>query len=98
MLDFVDEAPDERFEGEWEEQYSGDVHEFFEGEIGMLKELIIKAESLSVSDKKVSSFIDGLLRAVLNTNTHEKVLIFTEYRATQECLAEALTTRFGPAK
>ena len=98
LLDYVDEAPDERFEGEWEERYAGDVHEFFEGEIGMLEDLLIKAELLARSDKKVSSFIDGLLQAVLNANPDEKILIFTEYRATQECLARALTARFGPGK
>ena len=97
-LDHADETPDERFEGEWEEQYTGDVHEFFEGAISMLEDLLVKAESLAGSDQKVSSFIDGLLQAVLNTNTEEKILIFTEYRATQECLAEALTARFGPGK
>ena len=98
LRDYLDEAPDERFEGEWEEQQGGDVHEFFEGEIGMLEELIVKAELLVSLDKKVSSFIDGLLQAVLSANPDEKILIFTEYRATLEYLAEALMIRFGAGK
>ena len=98
QLVYADEAPDERFEGEWEEHYTGDGHEFFEGEIDMLENLLRKAESLARSDRKVTSFIDNLLKAVLSANTDEKILIFTEYRATQECLADALTARFGPDK
>ena len=47
QLVYADEAPDERFEGEWEEQYTGDGHEFFEGEIDMLENLLRKAESLA---------------------------------------------------
>ena len=94
----TDEAPDERYEGEWEERHTGDAHEFFEGEIGVLEALLEKAEKFVASDQKVSSFINGLLRAVLNANQDEKVLVFTEYRATQERLAEELTARFGPGK
>lgn len=98
QLGYADEAPDERFEGEWEEHYTGDIHEFFEGEIVMLEKLLVEAESLAKSDQKIALFIDGLLQAVLSANTEEKILIFTEYRATQECLADALTARFGPEK
>jgi len=98
LRDYLDEAPDERFEGEWEEQQGGDAHEFFEGEIGMLEELIVKAELLVSLDKKISSFIDGLLQAVLSANPDEKILVFTEYRATLEYLAEALMIRFGAGK
>ena len=95
QLVYADEAPDERFEGEWEEHYTGDVHEFFEGEIDMLENLLEMAELLTRSDQKMTSFIDKLLKAVLNANNDEKILIFTEYRATQECLADALRNRFG---
>ena len=93
--EYTDEAPDERFEGEWEEQYAGSEKEFFDGEIMMLEALIDKAGALVRSDRKVASFIDGLVGAVLNASPEEKILVFTEYRATQEFLAHALRARFG---
>ena len=95
---YADEAPDERFEGEWEEHYTGDAHEFFEGEIAMLENLLRMSESLVRSDQKVTSFIERLVEVVLNANNDEKILIFTEYRATQDCLADALSARFGHDK
>ena len=64
----------------------------------MLENLIDKASALVPSDRKVASFIDGFVRAVLNTNPEERILIFTEYRATQEFLADALRARFGDGR
>lgn len=92
---YADEAPDERYAGEWEEGYSGDAKEFFVGELEMLQDLIAKARELVLVDRKVSSFLDGLVRSVLGSNPKEKILIFTEYRATQDFLADALKDRFG---
>ena len=92
---YADEAPDERYSGEWEEGYSGDAREFFVGELEMLEDLIAKARALVQADRKVSSFMDGLVRSVLGANPKERILIFTEYRATQDFLASALEDRFG---
>lgn len=77
--DYLASAPDERFEGEWEEQYSGRSKEFFDGEILMIRNLIDEAGALLKSDQKITSFINRLVNAVLNTNPEEKILIFTEY-------------------
>ena len=92
---YADEAPDERYTGEWEEGYTGDAREFFTGELEMLEELIARARSLVETDRKVTSFMDGLVRSVLGANPNEKILIFSEYRATQDLLATALKSRFG---
>lgn len=92
---YADEAPDERYAGEWEEACLGAAREFFSGEAEMLEELIGEARSLVRADTKVFSFIDGLVEAVLGANPEERILIFSEYRATQEFLASALEERFG---
>ena len=92
---YADEAPDERYSGEWEEGYAGDAREFFAGELEMLEDLIVKARALVLADRKVASFMDGLVRSVLGANPKEKILIFSEYRATQDFLAAALEERFG---
>lgn len=88
-------SPDDRYQGEWEELHTGDRMEFFEGEIKFLKELIAAASVLVPDDLKVKSFIEGLVTSVLRSNAEEKILIFTEYRATQNHIAEALCARFG---
>jgi len=90
-----DEAPDDRYQGEWEERQTGERTEFFAGEIELLNELIIAASILVADDLKVKTFIDGLVTSVLHPNPDEKILIFTEYRATQAHIAEALSARFG---
>lgn len=92
---YADEAPDERYSGEWEEKYAGDAREFFAGEMEVLEDLIERAKELVRADRKVASFMDGLVRSVLDANPTEKILIFSEYRATQDFLAAALEDRFG---
>jgi len=96
--DQAEEAPDERYEGEWEESVSGSEREFFEGEVSILERLIEKAATLLPGDRKVSSVIDQLFSAVLQESPEENILIFTEYRATQAYLAETLRRRFGDRK
>lgn len=86
---------DQRFFGEWEEQLRTEANEFFEGELKLLNELIGDAEQLRVGDQKIKSFLEKLIDNVLANNENEKVLIFTEYRATQNYLKEALESRFG---
>lgn len=89
------EAPDDRYEGEWEETQTGSNREFFSGEIEMLQEFIAKSADLTENDRKIQTFIEGLVSAVLHANPDEKVLVFTEYRATQASIADALCQRFG---
>ena len=86
---------DERFLGEWEEQFESAEDEFFEGEIIMLRALIAQAASLLLADGKITHFVDHVISEILAANADEKVLIFTEYRATQDYLAKTLKTHFG---
>lgn len=94
-LDRLDEPEDERYYGEWEETFDDFRREFFSGEIKLLEQLISLAENLLAVDRKIQSFVNGLVDQVLNTHPSEKILIFSEYRATQEYIAAALKGRFG---
>jgi len=89
------EGTDERYLGEWEESFDSSNKEFFAGEIPMLKSLLLKLRQLLDADRKIESFLNDLLPSVLHDNPKEKVVIFTEYRATQEHIAHTLRNRFG---
>lgn len=97
-VDDEDEAPDQRYEGEWEEVQTGPERQFFRGETDLLQELISKSACLKENDGKVQTFVEGLVTSVLHGNPEEKVLVFTEYRATQNHIAEFLRQRFGEHK
>ncbi len=86
---------DQRFFGEWEEQLQTDAKEFFEGEIELLGELIAEVESLRQDDRKIQLFMEQLIDNILANNSNEKVVIFTEYRSTQNYLKAALAEQFG---
>lgn len=98
-FDFVE---DERFQGEVEEfAVEHDVstrEEFFDGEIDLLKLLIERVERLADHDDKLARFMDTLLKQLLKDNPNEKVLIFSEYRATQEYIKNSLAQAFGAEK
>ena len=89
---------DQRYIGELEENFEHSSKEFFDGEIVLLDELIAKSKPLLLNDKKINEFLNGIVGLVLNNNPDEKVLIFTEYRSTQNYLLEALSERFGCGK
>lgn len=89
---------DERFAGEFEESIQPDAKEFFEGELEMLEELIVHCKSLYDQDEKLDGFVQGLLSQVLANNPQEKVLIFSEYRSTQDYLQKVLAKQFGTMK
>ena len=89
---------DERFWGEYEEQFDAQQDEFFEGELELLDSLIIRSQNHLDSDKKIQIFMDELISNILAQNATEKVLIFTEYRSTQEYIKAALQKRYGDAK
>ena len=89
------EPMDERFFGEWEEQWATEAKEFFDGEIHLLETLIEEAANLKNNDLKLQLFIDGVIGKIQQSHPGEKVLIFTEYRTTQQYLREALSNRFG---
>jgi ERCC4-related helicase len=93
----VDDADlrDERFAGEWEETTVGLAGQFFAGEIPMLEKLVVQARNLFANDSKLKMFLDKLVTTILKENSKEKILIFSEYRGTQDYLATSLQKRFG---
>ncbi|MHC8392662.1 DEAD/DEAH box helicase [Pseudomonas sp. LB3P93] len=90
-----DEPSDDRYLGEWEEQFTSDAREFFAGEVQLLKDLIDEAAALKANDLKLKRFIDEIIGKIHTANPDEKVLIFTEYRTTQNYLRDALATHYG---
>ncbi|EOG5641883.1 helicase-related protein [Pseudomonas aeruginosa] len=91
-----DEEPrDQRYLGEWEEQFTSDAREFFAGEVQLLKDLIAEAAALKANDLKLKLFIEDIIGKIHAANADEKVLIFTEYHTTQNYLREALAGHYG---
>lgn len=86
---------DQRFLGEWEEKLQTDAQEFFKGELELLGSLIDEAANIKRDDHKLQHFLDAVVQQLLDNNPEEKLLIFTEYRTTQQYLKDALETRFG---
>lgn len=64
------------------------------GEAMLLDDLLTRLATLPASDSKLDGFASGLKKLVANT-PGLKVLIFTEYRATQEVLTNKLASLFG---
>ncbi len=64
------------------------------GEAKLVDGLLARLEALPGPDSKLDGFARGLWKLVEST-PDIKVLIFTEYRATQEVLANTLAGRFG---
>ncbi|BBL73696.1 helicase [Methylomagnum ishizawai] len=96
FVQISEEEVDERFFGEWEEAFSVDSEkEFFDGELQLLKEVIERAQALLMVDRKIRIFIDQLIESVLHNSPDEKILVFSEYRGTQDYVATALRERFG---
>lgn len=90
-----DEPSDERYFGEWEEQFATEAREFFAGEVQMLQALIAEAGALKANDLKLKLFIEDIIGKIDAVNSDEKVLIFTEYRTTQDYLRNALADHYG---
>lgn len=86
---------DERFMGEFEERVASSAKEFFAGEESLLEELIERAASLMIQDEKLGLFLEKLVPTVLESDPEEKILIFTEYRSTQDYLSQALKRIYG---
>ncbi|OBT04690.1 helicase [Shewanella sp. UCD-FRSSP16_17] len=87
---------DERYSGEAEEQQlTTQGKEFFDGELEQLDILIAESEQVLLSDPKLKEFKEVLVPSILASNKSEKILIFTEYRSTQEYLKAALEDQYG---
>lgn len=89
---------DERFFGETEELLKTQGKEFFDGELEQLEILINENEKVLECDPKIQEFINVLIPSILVTNESERVLVFTEYRSTQEYLKLALEKKYGSEK
>ncbi|MES1949834.1 helicase domain protein [Salinisphaera sp. S4-8] len=91
-----DDTADERYLGELEEQFAGQSGQtFFVGERDALETLIEQAKSLLEEDQKLRVFMEQLVAIVDENQAGTKILIFTEYRATQAYVQAALEQRFG---
>jgi superfamily II DNA or RNA helicase len=86
---------DERFLGEWEEHHNPSAREFFSGELDMLDDLIIEAKVLLQDDPKLHAFLNEIVQPILQSNSREKLVIFSEYRSTQRYLHDALERVYG---
>jgi len=91
----IPEEIDLRYYGEWEEKFEGHSKEFFRGEIQTVEELVQKARQLLRNDSKSQAFMKKIIDVILKNNSAEKILIFTEYRATQSYLSNLIKTRYG---
>lgn len=91
---------DRRFEGESEESVASDTkgEEFFTGELELINPIIQMAKQLRDKDRKLQLFLDEVVNVVLSQNADEKILVFSEYRGTQEWLRRALDGRYGQGK
>ena len=98
---FLEDLGDERFEGEYEEARVGideAREEFFSGEAEKLKTLIEECRVACEEDEKMDAFLDRVIEPITRDNNDERVLVFTEYRGTQDYIVEQLSARYGADK
>ena len=92
---------DARFAGEVEESElfakldQLDIAVFFDGELEMLEQLIELGQGLLDEDSKLDALMEDVLAPMLAKDPARKLLIFTEFRATQDYLVAALAQRLG---
>ncbi|SHO56324.1 DEAD/DEAH box helicase [Vibrio quintilis] len=93
----VSDELDERYTGESEEQQLQALQgkEFFDGELEQLDVLIAESEQVLRNDPKLKEFLEKLIPSILANHKSEKILIFTEYRSTQNYLKVALEEHYG---
>jgi superfamily II DNA or RNA helicase len=82
----------EELDGEELEEELGEATPFFAGELARLGALIAQAEALHAADAKLEAF---LTRIVDQLDPAQRLLVFTEFRGTQELLVGALRARLG---
>lgn len=75
-----------------DERADFEIAPFFEDELGQIERLLAKAADVQASDNKMESFVSEVVEPVLADG--QKLLIFTEYRGTEEYLAQTLNGRF----
>ena len=74
---------------------SAGVNPFFADELEQLDQLIESAAQVRLNDLKLKEFLSQIVLPL--QKTRPRLLIFTEYRATQEYLAKALQERYPRA-
>lgn len=84
---------DDDMGGEQEENLAAQGGALFDGEAQRLRELIAKVED--IKDDKLIELDTVLDTEELSMNREERLLIFTEYRGTQNKIVEHLEGRFG---
>ena len=89
---------DDRFAGEYEESLDTPRDEFFTGEVERLKTLVEECRVAAENDCKMMAFLDEIVAPILHGNPEERILIFTEYRGTQDYIVEELARRYGAGK
>lgn len=89
---------DERYAGEWDESQPSPREEFFAGEVGRLETLIEMCAVASEDDYKMQAFLEKIIASILQNNPDERVLVFTEYRGTQDYIVQELARRYGAHK
>ena len=65
---------------------------FFENELGWIERLLVMVDDVKENDNKVTRFLSEVVSPVLGDG--QKLLIFTEYRGTEEYLARTLQSKF----
>lgn len=85
---------DERFV-ESDEELTGEAREFFSGELQAVEQLAATARALVPHDSKVTDLFERVIPNILQSDQARKVLLFTEYRTTQDVIARGLVGRFG---
>ncbi|MDR9392527.1 MAG: SNF2-related protein, partial [Trueperaceae bacterium] len=96
--DRSDDAPEDERYVEQDERESAAAKrrdEFFTGEADRLRRLIDLAERLVEDDAKVAWLLDEVVARHEAEDRDGKLLLFTEYRTTQEHLTRALEARYG---
>ncbi|MCB9537263.1 MAG: DEAD/DEAH box helicase [Myxococcales bacterium] len=90
------EAEDERFVEEEHARAAERVTlRFFDGEEDQLNALIGLASHLLSLDVKLRAFMGQIVDRLVERDRDARLLVFTEYRATLECVQQALAARFG---
>lgn len=75
--------------------FSGSTEQFFEFEKDLLHQLLKEALLVKANDEKLRMFLDKVVAPLVDQGN--KLVVFTEYRATQTYLKEALEQRFSGA-
>ncbi|MDP8206171.1 MAG: DEAD/DEAH box helicase [Candidatus Electryonea clarkiae] len=87
-----EEEFDARHQGEYEERQAANIKEaFIETEVEMIKELL----DMKVPEDAKQEELLEIIRSVSKDETNQRVLIFTEYLATQVFIIEMLEAEYG---